>query len=187
MVAITGASGIVYGLRLAEVLLERGMLEAIIYTESAERVSKSELGISLRERLSTMGVPLYSEKDIDAPYASSSRLPCAMVVAPASTRTLAAIAGGLSDNLVTRAALSMLRLGRKLVLVVRETPLGIAEILNMLKVALYGAVVLPASPGFYSKPQTVEDMVNFVVGKVLDVLGIEHSLYKRWDGRSSQA
>ncbi|WP_231656778.1 UbiX family flavin prenyltransferase [Pyrodictium delaneyi] len=178
---ITGASGIIYGVRLAEILYNMSLLEAIIYTRSAERVAKEEMDRTLDDMLRIGDVKVYREDEIDAPYASSSRIPYGgMVIAPCSMRTLAAIANGLPDNLVTRAALSTLRLRRQLVLVIRETPLGIAELRNMLLAAENGAVILPASPGFYHKPKTIDDMVSFVVGKVLDVLGIEHNLYHRW-------
>lgn len=182
LVAVTGASGIVYGVRLVQVLLEKGVEVDAVVTEAARRVSLAEEGYDVAERIRSMGVRVYGERDLDAPYASSSRAPDAMVVAPCSTRTLAAIAMGLADNLVTRAALAVLRLRRPLVLVVRETPLGLAELENMVRAARAGAVILPASPAFYHRPRTVMDMVDFVVGKVLDVLGIEHSLYRRWGG-----
>ncbi len=157
-----------------------GRLEAVIATKAAQQVALHEEGVDLADALRGLGARLYWEDEIDAPYASSSRAVDAMVVAPCSMRTLAAIAAGLSDNLVTRAALAHLRLGRRLVLVVRETPLGVAELRNMLRAAEYGAVILPAAPGFYHRPRTVGDMVDFVVGKILDVLGIEHGLYSRW-------
>ncbi len=143
-------------------------------------MARYEEGVDLGEALGRLGARLYWEDDIEAPYASSSRAVDAMVVAPCSMRTLAAVAAGLSDNLVTRATRAHLRLGRRLVLVVRETPLGIAELRNMLRAAEYGATILPAAPGFYHRPRSVEDMVDFVVGKILDVLGLEHRLYARW-------
>ncbi len=183
LIAITGASGTIYGVRLVEVLLERGFNVDIVVTEAARRVSLVEEGYDVAERLRALGVKVYGENDLEAPYASSSSAPDAMIVAPCSTRTLAAIACGLADNLVTRAALAVLRLHRPLVLVVRETPLGVAELENMLKVARAGAVVLPASPAFYHRPKTIMDLVDFVVGKVLDVLGVEHQLYRRWGSR----
>ncbi len=180
VVALTGASGIPYGLRAAEVLAEKGFLEAVLYTRSAEKVAELEHGIRLAETLKRLGVPLYREDEMDAPYASSSRSPDALVVAPCSMKTLAMIAHGIPDNLVTRAALAVLRLRRTLILVPRETPLGVAELRNMLRAAENGAVILPAMPGFYHKPRSVGDMVDFIVGKILDVLGVPHSLYRRW-------
>lgn len=180
VVAITGASGIVYGLRLVKVLRDISLLDGVIYTRSAVAVAKHEEGIDLEVLLKKFTHRVYSEDRWDAPYASSSNIPGAMVIAPCSMNTLAKIANGIQDNLVTRAANSILRLKRKLVLVIRETPLGVAEIENMLKAAIKGAVILPASPGFYARPKSIDDLVNFIVGKVLDVLGLEHELYKRW-------
>ncbi|HIQ24220.1 MAG TPA: UbiX family flavin prenyltransferase [Pyrodictium delaneyi] len=181
LVGITGASGVVYGIKLAEMLHAIGLLEAIVYTRSADHVAREEMGVALTDLLKAMNTRIYRDDEIDAPYASSSRIPLGgMVVAPCSMRTLAAIAHGIADNLVTRAALSTLRLQRRLVLVVRETPLGVAELRNMLLAAENGAVVLPASPAFYHQPKTIDDMVRFIVGKVFDVLGIEHSLYHKW-------
>ncbi len=185
--AVTGASGVVYGVRLVEVLLERGVEVEAVVTRAARAVSRHEEGYDVAERIASMGVRVYGEDDLEAPYASSSSAPDAMVVAPCSTRTLAAIALGLADNLVTRAALSVLRLRRPLVLVVRETPLGLAELENMVRAARAGAVILPAAPAFYHRPKTVMDLVDFVVGKVLDVLGIPHQLYRRWGYSSSSS
>ncbi|BEP18186.1 flavin prenyltransferase UbiX [Pyrofollis japonicus] len=180
VVAITGASGIVYGLRLVKILSNNGLLDGVIYTRSAVAVAKHEEGIDLENLLKKFTRRVYSEDRWDAPYASSSNTPGALVIAPCSMNTLAKIANGIQDNLVTRAANSVLRLKRRLVLVIRETPLGIAEIENMLKAAIRGAVILPASPGFYTKPKSIDDLINFIVGKVLDVLNLEHNLYKRW-------
>lgn len=180
LVGLSGASGIIYGMRLVEYLSERQLIEAVIYTKPAEVVAYYEEGINLRGWLNRMAVNSFREDEITAPYASSSNAADAMVIIPCSMNTLASIANGLSNNLLTRAALTMLRLKRPLLLVIRETPLGLAELRNMLKAALNGATILPASPAFYHKPRTIDDMVNFVVGKVLDVLGIKHDLYKPW-------
>jgi len=179
LVAVTGASGIVYAKRLVEILWHSNMLEAVLYTQAAVRVAREE-GINLPEFLEGIDVKTYVDTDIEAPYASSSRIKGPMVIVPCSSRTLAAIAHGIADNLVTRAALATLRVGQKLVLVVRETPLGIAEIRNMLLAAENGAMILPASPAFYHKPQSISDLIDFIVGKVLDVLGFNHKLYTRW-------
>ena len=180
LVGITGASGIRYAIRLIEVLHERDLLAAVIYSKAAIQVAVHEEGINLEEYLRNNVGNVYRDDDFGAPYASSSSAPESMVIIPCSMNTLAKIAHGIQDNLVTRAASSMLRLRRKLVLVIRETPLGPIEIRNMLIASLAGAVILPAAPGFYSKPKTLNDIVDFVVGKVLDALGIEHNLYKRW-------
>jgi 4-hydroxy-3-polyprenylbenzoate decarboxylase len=184
LVAITGASGIIYAVRLISFLRKVNRLEAIIYSKPSLLSAESE-GIRLRKYLGTLkaqGIPVFSEDDITAPYASSSSAPDAMVIAPCSMKTLASIAYGLADNLITRAALSVLRLSRRLILVVRETPLGKAEIKAMLEAADNGAIILPASPAFYIRPRHISDIVDFIVGKILDVLGFEHDLYRRWKG-----
>lgn len=168
-------------MRLAEELTARGVRVDAVYTPNADRVARHELGAGVEELLRRSGaVAVYSSEQIDAPYASSSRTPDAMVVAPCSLRTLAAIAHGLADNLLTRAAINTLRMGRRLVLVLRETPIGVVEARNILLAAEAGAVILPACPAFYHKPRSVGDLVDYVVGKILDVLGVEHNLYRRW-------
>jgi len=180
LVGITGASGIRYAIRLIEVLREKGLLAAVVYSKAAAQVAIHEEELDLEEYLRNNVDNVYRDDDFGSPYASSSSAPESMVIVPCSMNTLAKIAHGIQDNLITRAASSMLRLRRKLVLVIRETPLGLIEIHNMLIASLAGAVILPAAPGLYSKPKTLSDIVDFVVGKVLDVLGIEHDLYKRW-------
>jgi 4-hydroxy-3-polyprenylbenzoate decarboxylase len=119
-------------------------------------------------------------RDFSAPLASSSRAAEAMVVAPCSTKTLAAIAHGYADNLIVRAAEAMLRLNRPLVLMPRETPLTLAAIENMRALRLAGAVLLPPMVAYYPRPRSIEEVTDFFVGKVLDVLGLQHSLYRRW-------
>jgi 4-hydroxy-3-polyprenylbenzoate decarboxylase len=124
--------------------------------------------------------PVYMEDDYTSPLASSSNQPDAMAIVPASTKTVALIAHGLASNLVARAALSILRLGRRLVVAPRETPLGIAELENLLKLARMGAVIVPLCPGYYHKPRSIGDLLDFMAGKVLDAMGCPHGLYKRW-------
>ena len=180
-VVLSGASGIRYGLRLLEVLRGRVKLYAV-YTKAAERVARYEEGIeNLRSILDKVADEVYSEDEIEAPLASSSRVPDAVVVAPCSQTMLAKIASGIGDTLASRLALNALRLRRRTVLVFRETPITAIDALNMMIVSLAGAVVLPASPAFYHKPRDIQGIVDFVVGKVLDVLGIPHELYKRWE------
>ncbi len=179
VLGITGASGIVYGVRLAEELKKSGVELHTIFTEAAKKTAKYELKEAY-QRVKKVSKKIYSEEDIDAAPASGSAGFRFMVVAPCSIRTLGSIANGIADNLLTRAALVQLKERKKLLLIIRETPISTIDIMNMLKVSLAGAIVMPASPGFYSMPETVDDMINFIVGKVLDLLDIEHNLYRRW-------
>jgi 4-hydroxy-3-polyprenylbenzoate decarboxylase len=173
LVAITGASGIIYGKRLSEVLKKtKGCEVYTIVTKGALAVAKAE-----GEKLPSSD---FEETDLAAPFASGSHKMDAMIVCPCSVKTLGEIANGIGDNLVTRAAEVMLKERRKLVLVVRETPLSYIAIKNMETVTLAGGVILPACPGFYHKPKSVDDLVDFVVGKTLDQLNIENRLFKRW-------
>lgn len=183
VIGITGASGVIYGLRVVEELSKRSRVDVII-TREALKVSEYEClaGEELMDRLRSMASNLYLEEEIDAPPSSTSYLVKAKGVAitPCSLTTLAKIASGIADNLVARTAINALRIRKPLVLLIRETPLGLTELRNMLAAAEAGATILPASPGFYINPSRIEDMVDFVVGKVLDMLGIEHEIYRRW-------
>ncbi|MEM2214609.1 MAG: UbiX family flavin prenyltransferase [Candidatus Nezhaarchaeales archaeon] len=179
IVAITGASGAIYGVRLLEELNKLGHDVHLIVTKAGSLILRHELGLEVQD-LKGKCSRIYSEEEIDAPPSSGSSLFEAMVIAPCSMKTLASIANGFSNNLVTRAADVILKERKKLIMVVRETPLNRVHIINMLKASDMGAVVLPACPAFYHKPRNVEGLVNYVVGKVLDQLGIEHNLFLRW-------
>ena len=182
LVSITGASGVRYGIRTVEILARKigSQNVPVIITSAAEKVAEHEEHINLKDYISGIGVPIFSDEDLSAPYASSSNTPDAMVIVPCSIKTLSLIANGITSTLTARAALATLRLKRRLILVVRETPLGIIELENMLKAARAGAVILPAAPGFYHSPSTIDDLIDFIVGKILDILEIPHNLYKRW-------
>ncbi len=169
LVAITGASGLEYGRRAVEILGEKA---TVVVSSGAEKVAKEE-GTELPK-------PDYGEFDFSCPYASGSNPPDAMVVIPCSLKTLGEIANGVGSNLISRAAEVCLKERKKLILVVRETPYSLTTIKNMEKVTLAGGVILPASPGFYGKPEKVGDLIDFVVARVLDQIGIRHSLSKRW-------
>ena len=180
VLGVTGASGAIYAVNLASELAKAGSELSIIVSDAGKQVLAAETSDGL-QRLESHG-RLLSEHDIDADVASGSARTDAVVVCPCSMKTVAAIASGYAYNLICRVADVAIKEQRRLVLVVREMPLSAIHLENMLKLARLGAVILPASPGFYHEPKTVNDMVNHVVGKVLDVLGVESELYKRWAG-----
>ncbi|MEM2020651.1 MAG: UbiX family flavin prenyltransferase [Zestosphaera sp.] len=184
VVGITGSSGIVYGLRLVEVLSSSGHEVHVVVSEEAKVVSESECLswdrlLGLLKRFTNY---VYGEYDFTSPIASSSYVIDGVVVMPCSLKTLGEVANSIQSTLVSRATLNSLRLRRPVILVTRETPLSTLDIINMLKASLSGGVVMPASPAFYTEPQTLEELIDFMVGKVLDVLGIENKLYRRWEG-----
>ncbi len=178
LVGVTGASGVAYARRLIEVLGDR---VDVIVTRDAQAVIEVEAGLSLKEFVAGART-LYRGDDLAAGPASGSHPFRALVVVPCSGTTLAKIATGIADNLVTRAAAVAMKERRTLVLVTRETPLGAVTLENMLKLARLGVVILPASPGFYGKPSRVDDLIDFVVARILDHLGVEHALGPRWSG-----
>jgi 4-hydroxy-3-polyprenylbenzoate decarboxylase len=193
VLAMTGASGAPYGVRLLEVLLQAGRTIHLTISPSAVEVMQLELDRTVRldhfhaadllgDRVATEpGQIVYHHyRDFRAGIASGSFLTGGMVVCPCSSGTAAAIAHGLSENLIHRAADVHLKERRKLVLVPRETPLGLVQLRNLTACAEAGAVVLPASPAFYTRPRSVSDMIDFVVGRVGDQLGVEHKLFERW-------
>jgi len=198
-VAITGASGAAYGLRLLECLLLAGrtvhlMISAparvVIATETELQLPgrPQEVRLFLAEHFGISGdlLHVYGRDQWMSPVASGSSAPAAMVVCPCSTGTLSAIACGSSRSLIERAADVMLKERRKLILVPRETPLSAIHLEHMLKLTQLGVTILPASPGFYHKPTTVQQMVDFVVGRVLDHLGVEQQIVPRWGGVSNE-
>ena len=191
--AFTGASGMPYGVRLLECLLSAGARVYLLYSQAAQIVARQEMELALPARAKDAETYFaqrfgakpgqliaFGREEWFAPVASGSNPTDAMVVCPCSMGTLAAIAQGLADNLIERAADVMLKESRKLVLVPRETPLSAIHLENMLRLARAGAVVLPANPGFYHHPRRVEDLVDFVVARVLDQLRIAHALMPRW-------
>ncbi|HPX60961.1 MAG TPA: flavin prenyltransferase UbiX [Deltaproteobacteria bacterium] len=190
--ALTGASGSVYGLRLAGELLQRGFRVTFCASPSGCLVCREETGLELSgdvelSRDNLLGylggqgeLRVVSPDDLFINAASGSAAPDAMVVAPCSMGTLARIACGISGNLIERCADVMLKERLPLLLVPRETPLSNIHLENMLRLSRAGARIIPAMPAFYHQPGSVADMVDFVVGKVLDQLGVEHHLYKRW-------
>ena len=194
VVAITGASGAPYAVRLLEVLVEHQQRVSLIVSDHGIRLLDTEMGISsveaLRARVGASRwdavVRAYDDRDRGAAPASGSALTAGMVVCPCSMGTMSAIAVGASRSLVERAADVTLKERRPLVLVPRETPYSAIHLENMLTVTRAGAVVLPASPGFYHRPRTVDDLVSFVVARVLDHLGVEHAVSPRWGAEPSE-
>ncbi|QEL56059.1 flavin prenyltransferase UbiX [Chromobacterium paludis] len=192
-VALTGASGLPYGLRLIEALLAAQIRVWVLYSQAAQIVAKQEMDLTLPSRPADMKawllqrypaapelLEVYGREEWFAPAASGSNPPDAMVVCPCSMGTLAAIRHGMSDNLIERAADVCIKEGRKLVLVPRETPLSAIHLENMLELARLGVVILPPAPGFYTHPKSVDDMVDFIVSRMLDQLGVEQTLTPRW-------
>lgn len=182
LVAITGASGAVYGLRLLQALQNMPEVEThAVVSDAGWRTLRHELHAG-PQTLRPLVHTLHDAADIGAGPASGSFRCSGMVVAPCSMRTLAAIAHGLSDNLVTRAADVMLKERRRLVLMARETPLHLGHLRNMTAVTEMGAIVCPPVPAFYLRPQSVDDIVNASVARVLDLLDVPHTLSTRWAG-----
>lgn len=183
IVAITGASGSIYGVRILETMRGAdGWSTDLIISPSALVTMAQELDRT-RKEVEALATRVHSVRDIGASIASGSYASEGMVIAPCSMKTLAAIAHGFSDNLVTRAADVVLKERRRLVLVPRETPLNLVHLRNMVAVTEMGAVVCPPVPAFYNRPVTIDEMVNHTVGRVLDLFGIAHEgLVKRWNG-----
>jgi len=179
IVGITGASGVVLGIRLVEELANRGHEVHAVVTASAWAVIRHEMGEDVKL---PAGVAAHSDKDLGSPLMSSSFPVDAMVVVPCSMKTLAGMATGYADTVIVRAADTMLRMGKRLVVAPRETPLSLSALENMAALKRGGAVILPPVVGYYHHPKTAADMTDFLVGKMLDVLGIENKLYERWHG-----
>ena len=194
VLAMTGASGAAYGVRLLEVLLRAGRRVHLILSPAGVEVLEHELERRVRvehfvltdllgdpaKEVSSDQVSYHHYRDFHAGIASGSFLTAGMVVCPCSMGTVAAIAHGLSQNLIHRAADVHLKERRRLILVPRETPLNVIQLRNLASCAEAGAVILPAMPAFYTRPQTLQDVVDFIVGRVCDQLGIEHRLLRRW-------
>ncbi|GIP20114.1 UbiX family flavin prenyltransferase [Paenibacillus sp. J22TS3] len=195
VVGITGASGSIYGVRLIEVLLKFGVKVHIVISNAGWRVIKEELGWITTDRDAVLeekfgGLPgsyqYHPVADIGASIASGSFRVDGMVIMPCSMGTLSSIAHGSSENLMTRAADVMMKEGRTLVLVPRETPLHAIHLENMLTLARLGVRMIPAMPAFYFGPKSMDDLINFLVGKVLDSLNIDHRLFTRWGDTNEQ-
>ena len=187
IVAVTGASGAVYARSLLKCLADAAIDTHLIISPHGRELISDELGIvqptpeSLvgRERAGT--ITYHDYEDVGALPASGSFLTDGMIICPCSSNTLAEVAAGIASNLITRAAAVHLKEGRRLVLLTREMPVSRIEILNMLRVSQAGGVICPASPGYYLQPATIDDLVSFVVGRLCDLLNVDHALPTRWD------
>lgn len=180
-IGITGASGAPYTVRLIEALVGNDVYVEICASEMGEKVLAYEMGgLSTRKLAEAYGVKRYAPDDLFAPPASGTSVPDATVIAPASVSTLGNIANGTGTNLLHRVADVALKERRKLVILEREMPYSLVHIRNMVRVTEAGGVVVSAAPGFYNHPETMDDLIDFVVGKVLDVMGVQHELVERW-------
>jgi len=199
-IGITGASGFDYALRLMEQLIIAGETIHVVFTEAAHALVKYETDLKWPSRVDLLEakliehfdakpeqVKVFGRKDWLAPMASGSNPPKAMVVVPCTMGTLSSIANGASDTLLNRAADVMIKEQRKLIIVPRETPLSAIHLEHMLKLARLGVVMLDANPGYYYRPQSVQDIVDFVVARILDHLGVENTLAKRWGSCDNSA
>lgn len=182
IVAITGASGVIYGVRLLETLAEQKIPVELVISDTAKIVMKEEIGGEVRLPEISHLFRVHDFHDFTAPIASGSYPAEGMVIAPCSMGTLGAIASGLSQNLIHRAADCTIKEGRKLILVPREMPLSAIHLENMLKLSRLGVKIVPPMPAFYSGQQKISDLIDFVVGKILDQMGVPHMLYPRWTG-----
>jgi 4-hydroxy-3-polyprenylbenzoate decarboxylase len=189
VVGITGASGVIYGIRLCEFMLAAGKTVHLLVTDAGWRVIRDELGWDVIRRQEALdqhfnqrtGTLIYHPiQDIGASVASGSFRTEGMIIMPCSMGTLSAIAHGASDNLLERTADVVLKEGRPLIMVPRETPLHTIHLENMLTLTRIGVKMIPAMPAFYYQPQTMDELIDFLVGKVLDSIEIEHNLYRRW-------
>jgi flavin prenyltransferase len=191
--AMTGASGLQYGLRLLECLLKAEKEVNFLISEAARAVAVYELGLNLPKQTSKLKefllmdfnlpdakLAVFDQYEWTAPIASGSNVAQAMVICPCSSGTLAAIAHGISNNLIERAADVIIKENKKLLLVPREAPLSLIHVDNMRKLLATHVIIMPASPGFYHKPTSITELIDFIVARVLDHLGVEHQLIKRW-------
>ena len=182
IIAITGATGAIYGIRLLEVLSSmKGIETHLVISEAGEKTIAYETRWQIDD-VRKLASYSYDVGDIYAPIASGSFRRDGMIVAPCTIKTMSALANSYSDNLITRAADVTLKERRKLVVMVRETPLHLGHIKNMERLTEMGAIIMPPMPAFYHKPQTVQDIVDHTIGKALDIFDIKHELFQRWSG-----
>lgn len=181
VVGITGATGVIYGVRLLEVLKDLSIEAHLIFSDAAKQNISIETDLSVRH-VEDLAYKVYDVKDLAAPVSSGSFRTYGMVIVPCTMKTLSGVANSYNDNLMVRAADVMLKERRRLILVVRETPLHKGHLELMSKVADLGGIILPPVPAFYHAPRNIEDLIDHTVGKILDLMDIDHSLFKRWEG-----
>ena len=181
VIAITGATGAVYGVRLLQHLRDIGVETHLVVSDAAVLTLHQETGLQ-RKEIEALAHVVHKQNNIGASIASGSFQADGMVIAPCSMKTLAAVAHGLSDNLVARAADVMLKERRRLILMVRETPFNLAHLRNMTAVTEMGGIIFPPLPSFYHQPKTIDEMVDHTVARVIDLFGISHNLAPRWNG-----
>ena len=187
VIAITGATGAVYGVRLLQHLaVVKGIETHLVVSDAANLTLHQEVGMGRRD-VEALADVVHNNRDVGASIASGSFQSDGMIVAPCSMKTLAAVALGLSDNLIARAADVVLKERRRLVLMVRETPFNLAHLRNMTAVTEMGGIVFPPLPSFYHRPQSIEEMVDHTVARVIDLFAIEHALAPRWAGMKPAA
>jgi len=182
IVGITGASGVIYGIRLLQVLFTKKDIQThLIISETAEENIKCETDWKLEDVKALAGFS-YDIRDIGARLASGSFRRDGMIVAPCTVKTMSALANSYTENLLIRAGDVTLKERKKLVLLIRETPLHLGHIRNMEKLCEMGAIIMPPVPAFYHKPKTIQDIIDYTIGKILDIFGIKHNLFQRWSG-----
>jgi 4-hydroxy-3-polyprenylbenzoate decarboxylase len=187
IIGITGASGVIYGIRLLEVLSTRKDIETHLLISKAGEINITYETSWQIEDIKALADFSYDINDMGARLASGSFKSDGMIVIPCTIKTMSALANSYSDNLLTRAGDVALKERRKLILVVRETPLHLGHIRNMERLSEMGAIILPPVPSFYHRPKTIQDIINHTLGKILDILGIEHNLFPRWPGLPDKA
>jgi flavin prenyltransferase len=186
IVAITGATGVIYGVRLLQLLRELPDVETHLMISDAGVLNLHQELEMRRKQVEALADVVHNVRDIGASIASGSFQSDGMIVAPCSMKTLASVAHGLADNLITRAADVVLKERRRLVLMVRETPFNLAHLRNMTSVTEMGGIIFPPLPGFYHRPQSIAEMVDHTLGRVLDLFTIEHALTPRWNGLKAE-
>jgi flavin prenyltransferase len=181
VVGITGATGVIYGIRLLEVLKDLQIESHLIISDTAKKCIGLETAFSV-DHVEKMAHRAYSNKDMAAPISSGSFKTAGMVIIPCTMKTLSAVAHSYNENLIVRAADVSLKEKRRLILVVRETPLHKGHLELMAKVADFGGIILPPVPAFYHSPSSIQDLIDHTVGKICDLMNIDHTLFKRWEG-----